>query len=176
MSVRLLTRWVCLLAVGTAGVTPIPAAEPSKTAVEYAKKLGKDVVDQLDQKAFLKKFPDANRNVQASDPSRGLVVYETLFDQYMFRDGKLVYKAFVIPRTVDGFPKHHTEILDAMGKPDEDLITEAEKRDGVLYHAQWDVAVCDLMVVYIARRQGREVHQSFHLGSITAISALRDKK
>jgi len=149
---------------------PAPvASDRTKENVEYAKKLGKDVVMPLDESAFLKANPKAKKNVEDSNPRAKVNAYDTLLETHAFMDGKLIMKGFRIPRTEEAFNADHKKVMESLGKPDSNLLDDDKKREGIIHSYAWRMNECDLLLSYTVKKSSKGFIQMFDIGSIMAL-------
>ncbi len=156
-------------ALPVSGSTSFTVPLKESERVTFAKKLGKDVIAEMPLRQFLKEHPAAKKNLRESDGRQKRVAYDTLLFTYVFRDDKLFFKSFTIPRYEDYFKKDHQKTMECLGDPDRDLLTDDERRDGVLHHYAWWVTECDLLIRYVVQKKGREYHQIYSIGRISVL-------
>jgi hypothetical protein len=162
--------------VACVALAPILAAQDyTKEQMEYAKKLGKDVVTPLDEKEFLKAHPQAKKNTEDSNPRAKVNAYDTLLETHVFMDGKLIMKGFRIPRTAEAFEKDHKEVMEKLGKAEFDLLDDDKKREGITHCYAWKMKECDLLVSYTVKKSGKGFIQTFDIGSIKALDEVEKR-
>ena len=144
----------------------------AKESAQYARTLGKEILEGLRHADFLKSHQGAKPDVAESKPRIGFKVYHLLFDSYGFLDDKLVFKGLTIPRNEETYRRENAAVLEKLGVADRDVLTEEQKRDGVILYRVWKFQDLDLLVTYLVQKRGREYLQIVQAGSIKGLDEI----